>query len=94
MAIPNYTYLKLKMPNPKGVITVEGSFEQVYYYEQDCVAQATTLIAPYAPDGPGHETRRVSVKELAKVVAVLNQLSIEEVAKAPGGSDGSADPSI
>jgi hypothetical protein len=28
MAIPNYTHLKLKMPGPKGVITVEGSFEQ------------------------------------------------------------------
>jgi hypothetical protein len=30
MAVPNYTYLKLKMPNPKGVITVKGSFEQAY----------------------------------------------------------------
>jgi len=28
MVVPNYTYLKLKMPSPKGVITVEGSFEQ------------------------------------------------------------------
>ena len=28
MAVPNYTYLKLKMPNPKGIITIEGSFEQ------------------------------------------------------------------
>ena len=27
MAVPNYTYLKLKMPGPKGVITIEGSFE-------------------------------------------------------------------
>jgi hypothetical protein len=27
MAIPNYTYLKLKMPGPNGVIIVEGSFE-------------------------------------------------------------------
>ncbi|XP_066341510.1 uncharacterized protein [Miscanthus floridulus] len=27
IAIPNYTYLKLKMPVPKGVITIEGSFE-------------------------------------------------------------------
>jgi hypothetical protein len=27
MAIPNYTYLKLKMPSLKGVIIVEGSFE-------------------------------------------------------------------
>jgi hypothetical protein len=33
MAIPNYTYLKLKMPGPKGIITVKGNFEQAYYYE-------------------------------------------------------------
>ena len=26
MAIPNYTYLKLKMPGPRGVITVGTSF--------------------------------------------------------------------
>ncbi|XP_066361163.1 uncharacterized protein [Miscanthus floridulus] len=27
MAIPNYTYMKLKMLGPKGVIIVKGSFE-------------------------------------------------------------------
>ena len=27
MVVPNYTYLKLKMPGPNGVITVSGSFE-------------------------------------------------------------------
>jgi hypothetical protein len=43
MAIPNYSYLKLKIPGPKHVITVEGSFEQVYYSEQDCVTEAATL---------------------------------------------------
>jgi len=48
MAIPNYTYLELKMPNPKAVITVEGSFEQAYYCEQDYITQAAMLIAPYA----------------------------------------------
>ncbi|XP_066373059.1 uncharacterized protein [Miscanthus floridulus] len=26
MAVPNYTYLKLKMPSPSGVITVSTSF--------------------------------------------------------------------
>ena len=26
MAIPHYAYLKLKMPGPKGVITISGSF--------------------------------------------------------------------
>ena len=33
MVVPNYTYLKLKMPSLKGVITIEGSFEQAYYYK-------------------------------------------------------------
>jgi hypothetical protein len=66
MAIPNYTYLKLKIPSPKGVITIEGSFEQAYYYKQDCITQAAMLITPYAPDIPGHDAGRVSAEEVAK----------------------------
>jgi hypothetical protein len=27
MAVPHYTYLVLKMPGPKGIITVKGIFE-------------------------------------------------------------------
>jgi hypothetical protein len=27
MAVPHYTYLVLKMPGPKGIIMVKGSFE-------------------------------------------------------------------
>jgi hypothetical protein len=27
MAVPHYTYLVLKMPRPKGIITIRGSFE-------------------------------------------------------------------
>jgi hypothetical protein len=46
MAVPNYTYLKLKMLGLRGVITIEGSFEEAYYCQKDCVAQVTTLIAP------------------------------------------------
>src|SRR6185436_18436994 len=30
MVVPNYTYLKLKLPGPNSVITVSGSFEQAY----------------------------------------------------------------
>ena len=30
MAVPNYTYLKLKMSGPHGVITVDTSFQRVY----------------------------------------------------------------
>ena len=37
MAIPNYTYLKLKMPGPKGVITVSSSYEHTYACDVECV---------------------------------------------------------
>jgi len=37
MAIPNYTYLKLKMPGPKGVITVSSSFKHAYECDVECV---------------------------------------------------------
>jgi len=37
MAIPNYTYLKLKMPGPKGVITVSSSYEHTYECDIECV---------------------------------------------------------
>ena len=30
MAVPNYTYLKLKMPGPCGVITIVTSFQHSY----------------------------------------------------------------
>jgi hypothetical protein len=94
MAVPNYNYLKLKMPGPEGVITVVDSFEQAYYCKQDCVAQAATLITPYALDGPGRDTGRALVKEAAKAAVMLNQPGIGKAAKVSGGSDGSAGPSI
>ncbi|XP_066374560.1 uncharacterized protein [Miscanthus floridulus] len=96
MAIPNYTYLKVKMPrpSPKGVITVKGSFEQANYYEQDCVAQAATLIAPCAPDGPSHDVGRAPAEEATKTAVVPDQPNISKVVKTSGGSDGSAGPSI
>ena len=43
MAVPNYTYLKLKMPGPNGVITVSGSFEQAYVSSQEYYDLATTV---------------------------------------------------
>ncbi|XP_039786992.1 uncharacterized protein LOC120653290 [Panicum virgatum] len=43
MAVPNYTYLKLKLLGPNGVVTVSGSFEQAYvssreYFDLDKTA--------------------------------------------------------
>ena len=40
MAVPNYTYLKLKMPGPKGVITIGSSFKHAYECDVECVERA------------------------------------------------------
>ena len=45
MAVPNYTYLKLKMPGPHGVITVGTSFQRAYECEVECCGHATAVIA-------------------------------------------------
>ena len=45
MAVPNYTYLKLKMSGPGGVITVDTSFQRAYECEVECYDHATAIIA-------------------------------------------------
>jgi hypothetical protein len=43
MAVPNYTYLKMKMPGPKGAITVGSSIEQAFDCDVECVEHAEVL---------------------------------------------------
>ena len=45
MVVPNYTYLKLKMPGPRGVITIGTSFQRAYECEVECCGHASTVIA-------------------------------------------------
>ena len=45
MAVPNYTYLKLKKPSPHGVITIGTSFQRAYECEVECCGHATAIIA-------------------------------------------------
>jgi hypothetical protein len=80
MAIPNYTYLKLKIPSLKGVITVEGSFEQVYYYEQDYITQAVALVASYNPTAlatmqEGHRRR----KQVRQWRCLIDRASVRQI---------------
>ena len=44
MAIPNYTYLKLKMLGPHGVITVGTTFQRAYECEVECYEHASAII--------------------------------------------------
>jgi hypothetical protein len=43
MAVPNYTYLKLKMPGPNGVITVGSTYRHAYECDVECVEYADAL---------------------------------------------------
>ena len=45
MAVPNYTYLKLKMLGPHGVITVGTSFQRAYECEVECCGHAAAIVA-------------------------------------------------
>jgi hypothetical protein len=43
MAVPNYTYLKLKMPGPKGTITVRSTYRHAYECDVECVEYAEAI---------------------------------------------------
>jgi hypothetical protein len=50
MAVPHYAYLALKIPGPKGVITVQGSFEVSNTCDKEFnrMAQTFGMTAEYA----------------------------------------------
>jgi hypothetical protein len=43
MVVPNYTYLKLKMPGPNGVNTVGSTYRHTYECDVECVEYAEAL---------------------------------------------------
>jgi hypothetical protein len=43
MAVPNYTYLKLKMLGPRGTITVGSTYRHAYECDVECVEYAEAL---------------------------------------------------
>jgi hypothetical protein len=43
MVVPNYTYLKLKMPGPDRVITVGSTYRHAYECDVECVEYAEAL---------------------------------------------------
>ena len=43
MAVPNYTYLKLKMPGLNSIITVSMTSQHAYQCDVECIEQAEAL---------------------------------------------------
>ena len=81
MAVPNYTYLKLKMLGPGGVITIGTSFQRAYECEVECCDHAAAIttskelaaiwkeVAKEAPD-PKWSARSFRLVEGAKEVLI------------------------
>jgi hypothetical protein len=81
MAVPNYTYLKLKMPGPNGTITVGSTYRHTYECDVECVeyaeaiAESEALIADLdclskeAPDAK-HHAGNFEPAEAVKTVAL------------------------
>jgi hypothetical protein len=44
MTVPNYTYLKLKIPRPKGIITVGPKYQYAYECDAECFQFAEATI--------------------------------------------------
>jgi hypothetical protein len=65
MAVPHYTYLVLKMPGPKGVITVKGSFEVSDLCDREFhkMAQNFGMIANHAEKAKSTTTEGVKLLE-------------------------------
>ena len=49
MVIPNYTYLKLKMPGPNGVITVSSAFSHAFECDHEHYELTTVVVNSSEP---------------------------------------------
>jgi hypothetical protein len=67
MAIPHYTYLVLKIPGPKGIITVKGSFELSGLCDKEFhkMAQNFGMMASYGePNSKAKSTTTKATRQL------------------------------
>jgi hypothetical protein len=63
MAVPHYTYMVLKMPGPKGIIIVKGSFELLDLCDKEFhkMAQNFGMMASYGK--PNYKTKKARLQE-------------------------------
>ena len=59
MAVPNYIYLKLKMPGPHGVFTVGTSFQRAY----ECEVKFLAMPQQSSPPENSPSSKRRSPKK-------------------------------
>jgi hypothetical protein len=79
MAVPHYTYLLLKMPGPKGIITVKKSFKVSDLCDKEFhkMAQNFGMIANYAEKVKSMTTEDVKLLEGRATESETKKLRIE-----------------
>jgi hypothetical protein len=79
MAVPHYTYLVLKMPGPKGIIIVKGSFEVLDLCDKEFhkMAQNFGMIANYAEKVKITTTEGVKLPEGHAAEPEMKKLRVE-----------------
>jgi hypothetical protein len=79
MAVPHYTYLVLKMPGPRGVITVKGSFKVSDLCDREFhkMAQNFGTIANYIEKAKNMTTEGVKLLEGRVAEPEMKKLRVE-----------------
>jgi hypothetical protein len=79
MVVPHYTYLVLKMPGPKGVITVKGSFKVSDLCDKEFhkMAQNFGMIANYAEKAKSTTTEGDKLPEGCTAELEMKKLRVE-----------------
>jgi hypothetical protein len=80
MAVPHYTYLILKMLEPRGIITIKGSFEVSDLYDREFhkMAQNFGMIANYAEKAKNTITEGVKLPEGRVAEPEIKKLRVGE----------------
>jgi hypothetical protein len=88
MAIPNYTYRKIKMPGPNGVITVSSTFQHAYECDVECYEYAAAIIESKAL-AADLDTRAAEVPDPKRSADSFEPAErVKEVPLDPSNSDG------
>ena len=77
IAIPNYTYLKLKMSGPNGIITVSSAFSHTFTCDRKLFELATMVINSSELPWLG-ESSTPAVLDYNKPISSMSFCSLEE----------------
>ena len=88
MAVPNYTYLKLKMSGPHGVITVDTSFQCAYKCEVKCYGHAAVVVASRKLDALREEVAKKTPDTKKSTGSFESAEGSKEILIDPSSSEG------